>query len=36
MCSYPRINGVHASDNAWLLTDVLRTEWGFEGLVVTD
>ena len=36
MCSYTRINGVHASDNAWLLTDVLRTEWGFEGLVVTD
>ena len=36
MCSYPRINNVHASDNKWLLTDVLRTEWGFEGLVVTD
>lgn len=36
MCSYPRINGVHASDNKWLLTDVLRTDWGFDGLVVTD
>lgn len=36
MCSYPRINGVHASDNEWLLTDVLRKDWGFEGLVVTD
>lgn len=36
MCSYPRINGVHASDNQWLLTDVLRADWGFAGLVVTD
>lgn len=36
MCSYPRINGVHASDNHWLLTDVLRREWGFQGMVVTD
>lgn len=36
MCSYNRINGIHASDNKWLLTDVLRKEWGFDGLVVTD
>ena len=36
MCSYPRINNVHASDNHWLLTDVLRKDWGFAGLVVTD
>lgn len=36
MCSYPRINGVHASDNGWLLNDVLRRDWGFDGLVVTD
>lgn len=36
MCSYPRINNVHASDDHWLLTDVLRRDWGFEGLVVTD
>ncbi|MGO4300178.1 glycoside hydrolase family 3 C-terminal domain-containing protein [Leifsonia sp. RAF41] len=36
MCSYNRINGVFASENPWLLTDVLRTEWGFEGLVVSD
>ena len=36
MCSYNKINGVHASDSKWLLTDVLRSEWGFEGMVVTD
>jgi beta-glucosidase len=36
MCSYNRINGVYASENQWLLTEVLREEWGFEGLVVSD
>lgn len=36
MCSYNMINGTYSSDNRWLLTDVLREEWGFEGLVVTD
>ena len=36
MCSYNRINGVYASQNRWLLTDVLRGEWGFAGLVVSD
>ena len=36
MCSYNKINGVHASDNKWLRTDVLRDEWGFDGMVVTD
>ncbi|WP_426625790.1 glycoside hydrolase family 3 C-terminal domain-containing protein [Leifsonia sp. McL0607] len=36
MCSYNRINGVYASEDAWLLTSVLRDEWGFEGLVVSD
>ena len=36
MCSYNRINGVYASENPWLLTDVLRREWGFEGYVVSD
>jgi beta-glucosidase len=36
MCSYNRINGIMASNNPWLLTTVLRDEWGFEGLVVSD
>jgi beta-glucosidase len=36
MCSYNRINGVLSSENRWLLTDVLRDEWGFDGLVVSD
>ena len=36
MCSYNKINGTHASDNKKLLTDILREEWGFDGLVVTD
>lgn len=36
MCSYNRINGVYASENRWLLTDVLRGEWGFDGAVVSD
>jgi beta-glucosidase len=36
MSSYNKINGTYASENHWLLTDVLRGEWGFEGLVVSD
>jgi beta-glucosidase len=36
MCSYNKINGTFASENRWLLTDLLRGEWGFEGLVVSD
>ena len=36
MCSYNRINGVAAAENRWLLTEVLRDEWGFEGLVLSD
>lgn len=36
MCSYNKINGVYASENEWLLTDVLRNEWGFDGFVVSD
>ncbi len=36
MCSYNRVKGINASDNQWLLTDVLRTKFGFNGLVMSD
>ena len=36
MCSYNQINGTFASENKWLLTDVLRGDWGFEGYVMSD
>jgi beta-glucosidase len=36
MCSYNRLNGVWTSEDPWLLTQVLRDEWGFGGLVVSD
>ncbi|MCE5343065.1 MAG: glycoside hydrolase family 3 C-terminal domain-containing protein [Eubacteriales bacterium] len=36
MCSYNRVNGVYASENRWLLTDLLRKEWGFDGYVMSD
>lgn len=36
MCSYNRLNGTYLSDNKRLLTDILRGEWGFEGIVVSD
>ena len=36
MASYNRLNGEYCSTSKWLLTDVLRGEWGFDGLVMTD
>ena len=36
MCAYNCINGVHAAQDHWLLTDVLRDEWGFQGIVMSD
>jgi len=36
MCSYNKINGTYASDHKTLMNDILREEWGHEGIVVTD
>lgn len=36
MSSYNMVNGAYANENAHLLTDILRKEWGFDGYVVTD
>ncbi|WP_133530733.1 beta-glucosidase [Halanaerobium saccharolyticum] len=36
MCAYNQVNGTHASENKYLLTDVLKEEWGHEGFVVSD
>lgn len=36
MCSYNAVNGIPCADSHWLLTDILRGEWGFQGYVVSD
>jgi len=36
MNSYNRINGIYASENHTLLTDILKNEWGFDGVVISD
>ena len=36
MCSYNKLNGEFASQHKWLLTDLLRGEWGFDGYVMSD
>ncbi len=36
MCAYSELDGIPCAANNWLLTDVLRKEWGFKGIVVSD
>lgn len=36
MCAYNRVNGTYASEHEYLLTDILKDEWGHEGIVVSD
>jgi beta-glucosidase len=36
MASYNRVNGIHASENSHLLEEILRNEWDFDGLVISD
>jgi beta-glucosidase len=36
MASYNRVNGCHVSENPKMLKEVLRREWGWEGLLISD
>lgn len=36
MASYNKVNGTYATQNRWLLTDLLKQEWGYPGMVVSD
>ena len=36
MASFNEVDGIPATGNKWLMTDVLRKQWGFDGFVVTD
>ncbi|KAI3616685.1 beta-glucosidase [Moniliophthora roreri] len=36
MSSYNRVNGLHVSENKWLLDDILRKEWGYKGMIMSD
>jgi beta-glucosidase len=36
MSAYNKINGTYASEDPWLLTEVLRSEWGYDGVVISD
>jgi beta-glucosidase len=36
MCAYNRVNGTYACENRWLLTDLLRRDWGWKGYVMSD
>ena len=36
MSSYNKLNGIYTAGNEWLLTKVLRDEWGYDGIVMSD
>lgn len=36
MCAYNKLNGIWCSENKYILTDILRDEWGYDGIVISD
>ena len=36
MTAYNKLNGTFCADHEWLITTVLRNEWGFDGVVISD